>query len=258
MSLFFARSFVFPALLLAGPMSTVNVYNEDFGRIQKENLKNNNVKSVTGWTFTYKDGTPVKNGVRSSEEHFDQKGNRIEEIRYDEKGVSMKESTFSYDEEGVELRNIGVDNHKPFYNNWVYEFNDTTNELTRMHSQFRLNKEKWVYKYDVTGNKVEERYFDLGGVYVEHTVLKYDGKGKLSERIVFDAYDNLNRKTIYTYDEKGNNISEVTYNSDMEILNQYSMKYDDKGNLTTRFEMDAKGITRQMTVFLYEFYTTTR
>jgi hypothetical protein len=256
---FFAKSILFPAAVFYGSSGMMRVYNDDFGRAQKESFRNNHVKVVKGWTYTYSSsGTPINNGIKTSEERFDQKGNRIEEIWYDDKGLSLLETTYSYNEEGIELKNVGIQSHKPFYNTWMYELNDTTRELTRYHSQYRINKEKWIYRYDATGNKMEEKYFDESGMLSSRFVFKYDHKGRLEEKIEFDAYDNLYRKSEYAYDEKGNNTSEQIYNADTELKKQFSMIYDEKGNLTTRFEMDAKGITQKMTIFLYEFYTTSR
>ena len=259
MSFLFIKTLVLPAALLAGTSSIVRVYNDDFARSQKQNFRNNNVRVVTGWTYVYSEsGTPTKKGVKSSEERFDQKGNRTEEMWYDENGASFLESSYTYNDEGVELKNIGVQMHKPFYNNWLYEIKDTTNELIKFHSQNKINKEKWVYSFDAAGNKTQEKYFDETGLLTDRCVFNYDSKGRLDEKIEFDAYDNLYRKWEYSYDENGNNTGEILYNNDSEVLKQYILKYDEKGNLTTRFEMNAKGVATQMTVFLYEFYTASK
>jgi hypothetical protein len=258
MFLFMTKSVIVSAALLLTTNTAVRVYNDDFGKNQKQSFKKNMVKAVTGYTFVYTNGTPTKSGVKSSQERFDQKGNRVEEVWYDEKGTSFLESSYSYNEEGIELKNIGVRAHKPFYNNWLYEFNDTTHSLVKYHQQFQLNKEKWVCNYDASGNKLQEQYFDEDGLMLSRRVFKYDAKGCLQEKVEFDGYDNLYRKWVYGYDANGNNISEQEYNADSEIIDQYSMKYDDKGNLTTRFEMNGAGATQRMTVFLYEFYTASR
>jgi hypothetical protein len=257
MTTFLAKSVLIPAALVFSYTTVVRVYNDDFGRFQKENFRNNSVRVVKGWTYTYSgNGTPVSNGIKTSEERFDPNGNRVGETWYDEKGAETMSSTYSYDESGIELRNVGMQMHKPFYNNWMYAYNDTTKELTKYHSQNLINKEKWIYTFDGNGNKQEERHFDGTGMIDSRFAFKYDEKGRLSEKIEFDAYDNLYARTEYLYDEKGNNVSENLYNSDSELKRQYAMKYDQKGNLTTRFEMDAKGVTQKMTIFLYEFYST--
>ena len=258
MALFIAKTVLVPALFFFGSSSVVRVYNDDFTKSQKASFKINNVKTVTGYTFNYTDGTPTKNGIKSMQEKFDQKGNRIEEIWYEENGKTAREASYTFNEEGIELKNVGMSVHKPFYNNWLYEFNDTTKSIVKYHSQYQLNKEKWVYNYDANGNKTQEQYYDVTGEENLRFVFKYDEKGRLAEKIQFDGYDNLYSKWIFIYDEKGNNITQAQYNSDSEIQKQYSMKYDDKGNLTTRFEQNAKGRTESMTVFLYEFYTTSK
>jgi hypothetical protein len=259
MTFFFAKSVLIPAVVLYSATSLLRVYNDDFGRTQKETFRNNSVKAVRGWTYTYSgNGTPVNKGVKTSDERFDPSGNRVEETWYDDKGASLLETTYSYNEEGIELKNVGIQSHKPFYNNWMYSLNDTTKELTKYHSQYRINKEKWIFDFDAAGNKSGEKYFDATGMLSSRFAFKYDQQGRLEEKIEFDAYDNLYRKSDYVYDERGNNISEDIYNADSELQKQFSMKYDEKGNLTTRFEMDPKGITQKMTIFIYEFYTTSR
>lgn len=259
MSLFIAKAILMPGLFFFGSSNVVRVYNDDFAKSQKETFKINNVKAVTGYTYNYTDGTPTKNGIKSMQEKFDQKGNRIEEIWYEENGkTSAREATYTFNDEGIELRNVGMSKHKAFYNNWLYEVNDTAKTIVKYHQQYQLNKEKWVYNYDASGNKTQEQYYDIRGEENLRFVFKYDEKGRLSEKIQFDGYDNLYSKWIYTYDENGNNLTQTQYNSDSEIQRLFTMKYDDKGNLTTRFELNSKGRTESMTVFLYEFYTASK
>lgn len=246
-----------PATILFASASITHVYNEDFGKRQKEGLQKNHVQSISGWTFVYNNGTPVKNGVKTSIERFDLNGNRTEDVFFNEKGETFSEFTYTYNPDGIELKSIGMVRHKPVYNFWSYNYNDSTGIMEKYHAKQKLNKEKWVYKFDKEGNKLEELYYDTEGYQVSRKVFKYDEQQRLSEKIEFDAYDNLFEKWVYAYDAKGNNTKQVQYNSDSEIIRQYQLVYDEKGNLTTRITSNAKGVTETMTVFLYEFYPST-
>lgn len=233
---------------------STHVYNEDFGKKQKENFKQNNVHSISGYTFVYQNGTPVKNGVKTSLETFDKRGNLIEDIVFSEKGETSSEFTNSYNDDGILLKSIGMVNHKPRYNFWTYHYNDSTGTLTKSHAKSNLYKEKWVYKFDKEGNKTEEEYYDADGYLLSRKAFKYDEKNRLLEKIEFDAYDNLFEKVVYLYDAKGNNTTQNIYNADSEILKQYTLIYDDNGNLTTRITANSKGVTQNMTVYLYQFF----
>ena len=249
------KAILVPASILFATANTTHVYNEDFGKKQKENFQNNYVQSISGFTFTYVNGTPVKNGSKTSLEKFDSKGNLAEEVFFNRNGETIIEFTHTYNDDGIHLKSLGMVNHKATYNFWAYDYNDSTNTVTKYHTKKNLFKEKWVYKFNKDGNKTEEEYYDTEGYLLSRKVFKYDEKNRLTERIEFDAYDNLFGKNIFTYDSKGNNTKLTEYSADSEILNDYTYMYDEKGNLTTRISTDAKGMTKEMTVYLYEFYT---
>ena len=252
-----AKAILIPASILFASASITHVYNEDFGRKQKENFQNNSVQSISGYTFIYENGTPVKKGTKTSVEHFDEKGNRTVDVFFNQNGETMSEFTHSFNDDGIELKSVGMINHKATYNFWAYNYNDSTGTLEKYHTKQNLFKEKWIYKFNKEGSKTEEQYFDTEGYLLSRKVFLYDSKTRLSEKIEFDAYDNLFEKWAYSYDEKGNNTKQVQYNADSEMLNQFSLVYDEKGNLTTRIVTNSKGVTQEMTVYLYQFFSAT-
>src|SRR5687767_13364976 len=81
-----AKAIFIPATMLLSSLSFTHVYDEDFGKKQKESLKKNYVHSISGWTFVYQNGVAPKSGVKTSIERFDEKGNRTEDVFFNEKG----------------------------------------------------------------------------------------------------------------------------------------------------------------------------
>jgi len=137
--------------------------------------------------------------------------------------------------------------------------------------------EKYTYKYDANGNKIEQTDYDTSGRSIGMHTYKYDEKGNKIEQIDYDTngrsvwkynykyddkenlieviqylYDNFfNRKT-YKYDKKMNKIEECNYFGDGSLIEKDIFKYDTKGNKIENRHYKSNGIMDKKYIYKYD------
>ena len=229
------------------------LYNEDLGKRMNEQIKQNNVQSITGYTFSYVNGVLGKESYKSSVEMFDKSGNKTEDAVYAANGESEFSFIYSYNEEGIQLKNVGIRLHKPVYNFWSYEIIDSLSALKRYHTDTR-NTEYWMSYFDKNGRKVKEEYYGKDGFLDHSKVFAYDNTtGRLTEKSQLDGYGNVYSRSVYTYDEKGNNTSVIQYDAMGKMFQTNLLSYDEKGNVKTSAIQDHSNTLITMTVYSYAF-----
>ncbi len=95
---------------------------------------------------------------------------------------------------------------------------------------------KFKYKYDSTGNVLEEAWYQNDGSLWLRYVYKFNASQK--EELVYSEDGSLNQKYIHTLDDKGNEIETLFYNTEknkLESKETYEyFEFDAKGNWTKR------------------------
>ena len=89
--------------------------------------------------------------------------------------------------------------------------------------------EKYYYKYNLKGYKVEETYYSPDGEHLFYKLLyKYDKKGNKIELAAYDSNNDLYfiMSYEYSYDEKGNWINRISYDNNMpDAITEREIKY---------------------------------
>jgi hypothetical protein len=92
-------------------------------------------------------------------------------------------------------------------------------ECTSNSKKTTLELAKTLYKYDNSGNRIEEACFDSTGNLEKKTTYQYNGKRFLTNVNIFNSKDNFNKKITYDYkyDTKGNWIEKVDYSNNEAV-----------------------------------------
>ena len=242
-------------LLPVAPFSSAQIYNDDFSKLQKQNIfKGNKVWMVYGWTFLYPKGKQEKKGKKTSFERFDREGNRTEEVYYDAKGNASYACQFLYDEKGQEVKRMGGAGEEVVYEKWNYTALDNGKKLEKRSEYKKSKDEKWIYNFDSQNNIVSGFYYDVSGSLTSKWEFVYDTHQNLTEKTELDAYSNVYQKWTYEYDEKGNNTDMRHYISNDQLDRIYQMRYDKKGNMKSKFTVDKNEKMIDLTVYVYQFY----
>lgn len=168
--------------------------------------------------------------VLQSETTYDEKGNRLEEVRYSRNGAVEERVVSGRDENGNQTKT----NYKP----------DGT------------IVSKWVYTYDAKGKMMGGAQYAADGTLQMKMVREYGADGKAISGAMYDANGALMNKTLFSYDEKGKQKKDVLYNAAGALMQEYARSaegdtvvlYDNNGTIRLKsvsqapaFEYDASG-----------------
>ncbi|MFZ9004337.1 MAG: RHS repeat domain-containing protein [Robiginitalea sp.] len=198
--------------------------------------------------------------IRMDVNHYDERGNRIEESRFDSDGEPVYKITYQYDLRGNQIEKVVHDYRgKPeFRINTTYNEHGGVLKIKKTYislpatdktiventydAQGRLLEErmndlrgpvKILYAYDHAGNKSEMGLYKSKKRLLERETFAYDANGRLIENLIYEGEDLLTGKITLAYDEKGNLTMKSRYSSDGQLLERetHEFKYDTSDNL---------------------------
>jgi hypothetical protein len=137
---------------------------------KKKTVAHNNLKKVVVLEQTFNES--AEKPVKDSETTFDEKGNIIEEIEY---------------------------NNEKIKHHTKYEFSETGEKTkeTELNPAGKITKTT-EFKYDSDGRKTKETEYDNSGKITKTIEYKYNGDLK-TERIVYDSNHKAKSKKTYQY-----------------------------------------------------------
>jgi len=106
------------------------------------------------------------------------------------------------------------------------------------------------YKYDKTGNKIEENYYTLNGKLKSKITLKYNKKGSISQSKSYKSDGSIESKEDYKYDENANKIETLYSKPGVGIISKWMYFYNDDGNVIKRSHYRL-GILESKTTYIY-------
>lgn len=137
---------------------------------------------------------------------------------------------------------------------------------------------KYVYRNDSHGNRIETIEMDKNNVIDDRTIYHYDNQNRLIELIeydndgdvddhytdyIYDKFDNWIERTsvdgnekekerrAFKYDNRGNIIEKIEYETDNTIDDRYVYTYNSKNQLLTELDYDENGLDFK-NVYLYD------
>lgn len=159
---------------------------------------------------------------------FSESGRKTEEDYLRKDGGLRYKSLFFYDKKGnkVEEKAYKPDG-KLWYNKYsVFDNNGKIIAEKLFKGDSLVNK--WVYKYDTKGNKIDE------------------------ERYLSDE-QHLSIRVTYQYDEKGNKIEETMYNREGGLIVKWISKYNIHGMQIEEKYLNAAGVIEATESYQYVF-----
>lgn len=152
------------------------------------------------------------------EEEFDQAGNLIHKVQYDENGEIRLDFEYQYD-------NFG---------------NQIFSKEKNVEEKKMLSWDEW--EYDAAGNMLKHFEYDGVGDLDNGEQFKYDINGNLTEKKKYGYEGSVYDWYGYEYDEQNREIKEITYNEDGSIYKRIEKEYDEQGNLVKVTEADGQKI----------------
>ncbi len=170
----------------------------------KYNLKGK-VKSFTNFSYEaierfgkIEKGEKIDYDLGNFQIKYNDKGNIIEENRYNLDGSLDEKSTYQYkyDTKGnkIEKNEYNSDGSLSYKKVYKYDSKGNLIEGNDYYSNGKLDKN---YKYDTKGNIIEENNYIYDGSLVKKYTYKYDNKGNRIESNEYDSDGILNIKYIY-------------------------------------------------------------
>ena len=160
--------------------------------------------------------------------------------RYDETGNLVE--VISYDEEGAVLSK----NQKKFD-----EANRLTEELVYDGDGSLVSKKS--LKYDEAGNLVESTTFGDGGDMLENIKYKYDEQGRVAEETKFEEGDRIYTKKM-TYNSKGDVSELLDDRPSDDIYIKIEFRYDDARRVIEKTVYDRLNEPMKLIKVDYELY----
>lgn len=166
---------------------------------------------------------------------FDWQGKKIEKFNYRTDGVPLPKTTYSYDKNGVLLK----ENHysavsgKPYLETiYVYDSQGRSKEKIGKNIEDDKILSRSLYSHDEKRNYTEVADYDWNNVLRGKIGFIWNNQGQVSEIIGFSPKgDSLGRGTV-TYDEKGNVAEMIFSPADGSAVKKekYTYEFDEHGN----------------------------
>lgn len=154
---------------------------------------------------------------------YDNVGNVLKEILFEDDGDTSQITTNWYDQNGNRVR-FHFKGHLGEWN-YYFTFDANGNELTSKRVNGRGDTtEVFLHKYDNNNNLIENQYLNKGEI--QYT-MKYFYQNELRiKRETFNSRNKLVRVQTFEYDEKGNIIKENHHNIEDKKKVEYVWKYE--------------------------------
>ncbi|HYP29594.1 MAG TPA: hypothetical protein VE262_22975 [Blastocatellia bacterium] len=167
--------------------------------------------------------------------HFDRDGKKIEGFDYRMDGVPLPKTTYSYDKNGVLLK----ENHysavsgRPYYETvYIYDSQGRLKEEVGKSIEDGRVLSRRLYSHDEKGNYTEVVEYDSDNALRGKIGFIWNDRSKVDEVIGFSPEGEVMGKQTITYDEKGNIAGIVFYPSDGSSVEMEKRTYevDEQGN----------------------------
>lgn len=164
--------------------------------------------------FTYKFALQMEDSSLLYKDFYDQNGNYLEELRYDEKEEIRFKYVFKYSVDSLERRSIGYDN------------NDSVSTIL-------------IMKYNNTGVVYDYKQINPKGELLNHQKSEFNAKGQLKRSYAYLNHPIVNKYFLsgkYFYKGSDRNYyKSKLYNERGQLKSIHRYEYDDKGQMVAKY-----------------------
>ena len=193
---------------------------------ERQRHAESNIKTITQWTHRFSQGKPNPTGYKTTETHYDKKGNPIEIINYRSNGEISSRLLYKYNDQNLRTEYL------------MYQ---------RDGKDFKLTF-KQTFHYNSKGLKTHEVVFD--GVTGYRITYEYMPNDQLKEIVKYGSNNSVEERWLYSYK---NNIQEISIFKPDKVLNSIARKiFDPKGNLIEDIRLDSKGNEQKKVIYTFD------
>jgi hypothetical protein len=205
-------------------------------------------------TFDKKGNLLEKNMPFSGEKEtwsYNGEGNKVEYTTY-RNGEPRMTHKYEYDDSGYNTREMWVRADGTIDYEFQYVYDDRGNMLEKNGMFNNTLNDRWVFKYDEDGNKIEEGHAGGDAVVYARFVYSFDDNRNVISKEEYGKNGELVRKESFTYDMQGNMTEEMEKANQYSRTFKYELQYDQQGNWTSRYVINEQGITNiKLREFIY-------
>jgi len=183
---------------------------------------------------------------------FDKKGNRIEELLYNENNQLEQRTMVKYNAQRLPVSTIMEDckGRKIQYFKYIYNELGNLTQLTGYDNRGKIS-EKSYYTYDSHGNLT--KYMGFGQFDNQKIYYKYNSNRKITEQFCVDTKDNFIEKIIYQYENQGKREQRTHLDKNGGVLSVTVYVYDDFNNLLEFTHFDKNNAIIEHHEFVYQY-----
>ena len=209
-------------------------------------------RECTYYSYKYKFGKlQIKTKHKEKYSRYDELGNLIEEIDYNEDGSLLSRNIYKYDLNRNIIENTSY-NNEDFWLNEIYIYNDKDSLIEDSYCS-EDGKVLRTQKLNEKENRIEAFSYNENGKpkIIETTTLNKNGD--LIEDIAYNDNDTIISKITIQYDEKGNDIGQFYKLSGIVHVNTTIHNvYDNNGNITKKTTYDKLHLDSTIIIFKYD------
>ncbi len=172
-----------------------------------------------------------------TEYKYDEKGNIIAIVQYDEEGTFISKEEIKYNESGNVTDRVQFDADGKTTGRNAYNYNGDK-EIEEIEYDAKENLiSKTLAKFNEAGKETTSTQTNAQGKLISSVLNVFDDHGNVIEKIFKDFYSKNIR---YAYDDQNRMIGQEIFDSNGLLLRRNTFAYDDEGNVTEEqtYEMD--------------------
>jgi hypothetical protein len=166
---------------------------------------------------------------------FARDGKKVEKFNYRIDGVALPKTTYSYDENGVLLKesHYSAVSGKPYLETiYVYDSQGRLKEEIGKNIEENKILSRKLYSHDEKRNYTEVADYDWNNVLRGKSGFIWNSQGRVSEILGYSPQGDILGRGLVTYDQKGN-VAEMKFspaNGSAEKKEKYTYEFDKRGN----------------------------
>ncbi len=184
------------------------------------------IKTITQWTHRFSQGKVNPTGHKTSETHYDRKGNPVEIVNYRSNGEISTRLLYKYNDQNLKTEYM------------MYQKKERP-ELEVTYKQ--------TFHYNPKGLKTHEIVFD--GVTGYRITYEYFPNDQLKEIKKFGAGNVIDEKWVYSYSDNTQEIKIFIPDNNLSAV--VTKIFDAQNNLISETRTDSKGKELKRTTYLY-------
>lgn len=165
---------------------------------------------------------------------YDERGNRVKRVDFNRDGSVAETIVYTFDTEG---RSTGYEDFTPGLENprkhiYILAADGRRSEYKMIQPTGKPADEKYVYKYDGSGNKIGEELFHKDSL-VSRNENTYDANGRLISQVIYNPDGTVSARIQNSFAADGKPVERIRHDGDL-VTYRVRYKYDDKGRLLER------------------------